>query len=72
MARGGAMELSHRFLRLKSEPMLTRLARQLSTAHWFDLTAARRDLGYQPMVSMDEGMRRLSQALRSAPVEVRG
>jgi 2-alkyl-3-oxoalkanoate reductase len=72
-AAGSAMELSHRFLRLKSEPMLTRfVARQLSTAHWFDLTAARRDLGYQPTVSMGEGMRRLSEALRNAPIEVRG
>ncbi len=72
-AAGGAMEFSHKLLRLKSEPFLTRfVARQLSTAHWFDLTAARRDLGYQPMVSMDEGMRRLSHALRNGPVEVRG
>jgi nucleoside-diphosphate-sugar epimerase len=72
-AAGGAMELSHKLLRLKSEPLLTRfVARQLSTAHWFDLTAARRDLGYVPAVSMDEGMRRLSVALRNAPVEVRG
>jgi nucleoside-diphosphate-sugar epimerase len=72
-AAGSAMELSHKFLRLKSEPMLTRfVARQLSTAHWFDLTAARRDLGYHPIISVDEGFRRLAHALRNAPVEVRG
>ncbi len=61
MRRAGRWSLSHKLLRLKAEPLLTRfVARQLSTAHWFDLTAARRDLGYQPTVSLDEGMRRLS------------
>ena len=41
------------------------LARQLSTAHWFDLRAARRDLGYQPRVSIDEGMKRLETWLQA-------
>jgi nucleoside-diphosphate-sugar epimerase len=51
-------------LRLQSEPPMTRfLARELSTAHWFNIAAARRDLGYQPSVSIEEGMRRLEQAL---------
>ncbi len=70
-AAGAAMELSHKLLRLKSEPLLTRfVARQLSTAHWFDITAAKRDLGYSPLVSLDEGMRRLSVSLRSSSAEV--
>jgi nucleoside-diphosphate-sugar epimerase len=48
-----------------AEPPMTRfLARELATAHWFDLTAARRDLGYAPRVSIDEGMRRLAGWLR--------
>jgi nucleoside-diphosphate-sugar epimerase len=59
------MELAYILLRLKREPLLTRfVARQLSTAHWFDLTAARRDLGYQPLITIDEGMRRLATSLR--------
>ena len=63
---GAAMECVYRMLNLKSEPLLTRfIARQLSTAHWFDLTAIRRDLGYHPEVSIDEGMRRLAESLRS-------
>ncbi len=37
------------------------VARELSTAHWFDLSAARRDFGYAPRVSFDEGMVRLQQ-----------
>jgi nucleoside-diphosphate-sugar epimerase len=43
-----------------NEPIMTRfLAAQLATDHYFDLSAARRDLGYEPTVSTDEGMRRL-------------
>ncbi|MDU0344397.1 NAD-dependent epimerase/dehydratase family protein [Microbacterium sp. KSW2-29] len=45
------------------EPPMTRfLAEQLSTAHWFDQTAIRRDLRWTPAVSIDEGLRRLSRA----------
>ena len=64
-AAGATMELAHKVLRLKHEPLLTRfVAKQLSTAHWFDLTAARRDLKYEPLVTIDEGMRRLAASLR--------
>jgi len=59
-AAGGLMEILWRALPLPGEPRMTRfLARQLSTSHWFDLSAARRDLGYQPTVSVEEGLRRL-------------
>jgi len=48
------------------EPPLTRfVARELATAHWFDVTAARRDLDYAPKISLEEGMCRLSIWLRS-------
>jgi nucleoside-diphosphate-sugar epimerase len=36
------------------------LAEQLSTPHWYDISAARRDLGYVPAVSIDEGLQRLA------------
>ena len=46
--------------KLRSEPPVTRfLVSQLSTAHWYDISAARRDLGYDPKVSYREGMVRL-------------
>ncbi|MGB5283024.1 MAG: NAD-dependent epimerase/dehydratase family protein [Polyangiales bacterium] len=46
--------------KLQSEPPVTRfLVSQLSTAHWYDISAARRDLGYDPKVSYREGMVRL-------------
>ncbi|KAA9085370.1 NAD-dependent epimerase/dehydratase family protein [Microbacterium radiodurans] len=45
------------------EPPMTRfLAEQLSTAHWFDQTAIRRDLQWQPAVSLDEGLARLARS----------
>ncbi|HEX3147863.1 MAG TPA: NAD-dependent epimerase/dehydratase family protein [Gemmataceae bacterium] len=63
---GGAMELLFRLLSLRGEPPMTRfVARQLSTAHWFDLSAARRDFGYAPAISTDEGLRRLRTAMAS-------
>jgi nucleoside-diphosphate-sugar epimerase len=34
------------------------LAKELSTAHWFNLEKARRDLGYNPEISNEEGFRR--------------
>ena len=46
----------------RNEPPMTRfLAEQLSTAHWFNIGAARRDLGYQPKVTLAEGMVRVSE-----------
>ncbi|MCC3769319.1 NAD-dependent epimerase/dehydratase family protein [Streptomyces sp. UNOC14_S4] len=48
------------------EPPLTRfLVNQLTTAHWFDITAATRDLGYVPRVGTEEGLRRLREDFRS-------
>lgn len=50
--------------RFGGEPPMTRfLAEQLSTEHWYDCSQARRDFGYAPVVSMDEGLRRLRAAL---------
>lgn len=47
-------------LHLAGEPPMTRfVAHELASAHWFDISAARRDLGYQPEVSIDEGILRL-------------
>ncbi len=63
-AAGWLLEKIYALLRLPGEPRMTRfVARELSTAHWFDLTAAKRDLNYRPAVSVDEGLRRLSRWL---------
>lgn len=45
---------------IEKEPLLTRfVVKQLSTSHWFDLTAAERDFSYNPTITIDEGMQRL-------------
>lgn len=60
-AAGAVLEAVYGLLRIEREPKMTRfLARQLSTPHWFDIKAARRDLGYEPVVSIEEGMARLA------------
>jgi nucleoside-diphosphate-sugar epimerase len=65
---GAILEAVYAGLRIETEPTITRfVARELATSHWFDLTAARRDLGYAPSVSFDEGMRRLEQSLTENP-----
>ncbi|MFM7149099.1 MAG: NAD-dependent epimerase/dehydratase family protein [Gemmataceae bacterium] len=57
---GWLMEIMYRLYRSDAEPPMTRfLAQELSTSHWFDLSAARRDLDYIPRVSISEGLRRL-------------
>lgn len=62
---GRVCESVYGFLGLRSEPPMTRfLADQLSASHWFDISAARRDLGYEPRVTTAEGMRRLGEWLR--------
>ncbi|MCK4691916.1 MAG: NAD-dependent epimerase/dehydratase family protein [Desulfuromonadales bacterium] len=63
-AIGAVLEKIYGGLRLKGEPRMTRfVAKELSTAHWFDLSAARNDFGYIPRISIDEGMQRLQDWL---------
>ena len=65
---GGLMEIFYSIASRRDEPPMTRfVARQLSTAHWFSLEAARRDFGYVPQISIDEGLKRLAAALNSGP-----
>jgi nucleoside-diphosphate-sugar epimerase len=63
---GWVCEMAYGLLGRQEEPPMTRfLARELATAHWFDIGAARRDLGYEPAVSIDEGLRRLAESLQA-------
>ncbi|MDQ6976091.1 MAG: NAD-dependent epimerase/dehydratase family protein [Mariprofundaceae bacterium] len=64
-ALGTILEHAYRVLRVKKEPPMTRfIAKELSTAHWFNIAAARRDFNFQPRISIDEGMQRLAQWLQ--------
>jgi nucleoside-diphosphate-sugar epimerase len=62
---GRVLERVYRWFRLAGEPPMTRfVAAQLSTSHWYDISAARRDLGYEPRVSIEEGLKCLGESLR--------
>lgn len=66
-AIGGLSEAAWRILPLAGEPPLTRfVAAELAKEHWFNLEAARRDLGYVPRVSMAAGTADLIEHLRRA------
>jgi nucleoside-diphosphate-sugar epimerase len=61
LVAGSVVERLWSAARRTDEPPLTRfLAEQLGTAHWFDPRPARRDLGWTPVVSVDEGLARLA------------
>ena len=64
-AAGGALETLWRVLPLKGEPPMTRfVAKEMATDHWFDISAARRDLGYDPRVTMASGTAELIEYLK--------
>ena len=57
---GTLLEGIFMLFKLGSEPPMTRfLAEQLALSHWFSITRARRDLGYEPNISTEEGLERL-------------
>ena len=69
MAAAGLLEAAYTVTGRRDEPAMTRfLARQLSTTHWFSIAAARPDLGYEPRVSIAEGLSRLEEWLARNPV----
>ena len=64
-AAGAVVEAGFRLLRRTDDPPMTRfLARQLATTVWFNISAARHDLGYTPQVTLDEGLAALANSLR--------
>jgi nucleoside-diphosphate-sugar epimerase len=65
-ALGAACELAWRALPLTGEPPMTRfVAAELAKDHWFDISAARRDLGYVPRVGMEQGTAELIESLKA-------
>jgi 2-alkyl-3-oxoalkanoate reductase len=66
LAAADACEAIWRGLGISSEPPLTRfLVKQLTTEHWFDISAARRDLGWEPRVGVEDGMERLARWVKA-------
>ena len=68
-AAAAALETAWRLARARSEPPLTLFVlQQLTTAHWFNISAARRDLGYNPEMTIERGMEHLKKWLKKEPV----
>lgn len=64
---GAILEWVYRSFGLAGEPKMTRfVARELATSHWFDISAAKRDLGYTAEISIDEGLQRLEAWLKKS------
>ena len=57
---GSLLEAVHSTLKRAGEPRMTRfVALQLARSHWFSHESARAILGYEPIVSTEEGLERL-------------
>ncbi len=55
-AVGGLLEAWWTVKGKEGEPPMTRfVAKEMATDHWFNIAAARRDLGYHPLVKMADG-----------------
>lgn len=62
---GAFCEFIWNVLRLKSEPPITRFsADQLSTSHWYNISASQRDFGYQPLISIAQGLEILRGSIK--------
>jgi len=67
---GVVLEFVYKTFKIIGEPQMTRfLADELATAHWFDISAARKDLGYVPQISIKEGLDRLENWLQNKQLE---
>lgn len=63
---GAVLEFFYRTFHLAGEPKMTRfLADAVAKSHWFDIRAAKQDLGYSPLISTEEGLQRLAAWLEN-------
>ena len=61
---GWLCEKVYSLLGRQDDPPVTRfLATQLATSHWFKTAKAERELGWQPRVNLEEGVRRMLESM---------
>jgi 2-alkyl-3-oxoalkanoate reductase len=59
---GIIFEFIYRFFHIKKDPPITKFAAmEAATSHWFNISKAKKDLGYYPKISTKEGLQRLKQ-----------
>ncbi|HJP18266.1 MAG TPA: NAD-dependent epimerase/dehydratase family protein [Nitrospinota bacterium] len=57
---GFLFETIYRLFHISGEPMMTRfLASQLAKSHFFNIEKAKKDLGYSPVVSHEDGLKQM-------------
>ncbi len=68
---GAVFESVYSLLRISGEPPMTRfLASQLAASHTYRIDKAQREFGYEPVVSVDEGLDREEPELRAFASEL--
>ncbi len=66
-AAAALLEFVYRVAPLEGEPRVTRfLVEELSTAHWFNINAAKKDIGYKPSLTMEQAFTRLRESMGTA------
>ena len=59
---GAFFEFVYKIFNIKAEPPLTRFAAiEMGASHWFNISRAKKDLGYYPKISIKEGLLRLKK-----------
>ena len=59
-AAGWLFEVIYKTFGIKKDPPITRFAaKEAATSHWFDISRAKKDLGYAPVITTEEGLKRL-------------
>lgn len=67
---GACLEFVYTLFKIRGEPFMTRyLANVCATSQWFNINAAKEELGFAPKVTMDEGFRRLEEWLKNQKSE---
>ena len=62
---GTVLEGVHSLFGISAEPRMTRfLASQLGRSHWYRVDKARHDFGFESLVTVEEGLRRLEPEMR--------
>jgi len=63
---GGILESVYHNFNISGEPPMTRfLACQLATSHYFNISRAKKDFGYQPVMTPEQGMQDLIQSYQA-------
>ncbi len=62
---GAFLEFVYKITLQKSEPAMSRfVSTQLAQSYWFDISKAKKDFGYDPQISTEEGLYRLEKYIK--------